>query len=87
MTWDNFPAEVQTLLTETFESLTAAHAEKVIAADEEYYRLYAEEGATVSEWDDPAEPASVCVDYWQDAAAKIGDTGIEIVNAIIALRS
>ncbi len=87
MTWDNFPAEVQTLLTETFESLTAAHAEKVIAADEEYYRLYAEEGATVSEWDDPAEPASVCVDYWKDAAAKIGDTGIEIVNAIIALRS
>lgn len=85
--WESYPAEVQELLTQTFNSLTGAQADKIIAADEEYYRLYAEDGATVSEWDDPNEPAEACKDYWTDAAAKLGEDGTEIVNAIIALRS
>lgn len=85
--WESYPAEVQDLLTETFASLTAGHAEKIIAADEEYYRLYAEDGATVSEWDDPNEPAAACEAYWQNAAAKLGDDAVSIVNDIIALRS
>ena len=84
--WNSYPVEVQNLLEECFNSLTAAHAEKVIAADDEYYRLYEEEGATVSEWDDPNEPASVCEDYWQTSAEKLGSDAVEIVNEIIALR-
>lgn len=85
--WSKLPAEAQDLLTETFNSLTAAHAEKVIAADEDYYAKYEADGATVSEWDDPAEPAAACEAYWADAAAKLGANGTEIVNEIIALRS
>lgn len=85
--WAELPADIQDLLTETFNSLTAAHAEKVIAADEDYYAKYEAEGATVSEWDDPAEPAAACEAYWADAAAKLGDVGVEIVNAIIDMRS
>ena len=85
--WAELPADIQELLTETFNSLTAAHAEKVIAADEDYYAKYEAEGATVSEWDDPAEPAAACEAYWADAAAKLGDVGVEIVNAIIDMRT
>lgn len=84
--WSSYPVEVQNLLKECFDSLTAAHAEKVIAADDEYYRLYAEDGATVSDWDDPNEPASVCEEYWQTSAEKLGGEAVEIVNEIIALR-
>ncbi len=84
--WNSYPAEVQNLLVECFNSLTEEHAQKVVDADEEYYRLYEEEGATVSEWDDSSEPASACKDYWISSAEKMGDDAVEIVNSIIELR-
>lgn len=85
--WANLPDEAKTLLKEEFAALTEGHAEKVIAADDEYYRLYTEEGATVSEWDDPAAVAAVCESYWLEHAEEVSPVALEIVNEIIAMRS
>lgn len=85
--WAGYPEEVQNLLKDEFMALTEAHAKKIIDADEEYYRLYVEEGATVSEWDDPAEVAAACESYWLENAEALGPEALEIANEIIAMRS
>ncbi|RGX56818.1 hypothetical protein DWV16_00410 [Anaerotruncus sp. AF02-27] len=84
--WNQLDPQVQAVLQESFDSLTAAHAEKVIAADEEFYKLYEEEGATVSEWADAQAPADASKDYWYTSAEALGGDSKDIVDAIVALR-
>lgn len=84
--WNKLPVEVQKVMKESFDSLTEAHAQKVIAADEEYYADYIKDGTTVTEWDDPNAVAAVCTDYWNTSAQKLGPDAIAIVNKIVALR-
>jgi TRAP-type C4-dicarboxylate transport system substrate-binding protein len=84
--WNGLPEEVRTVVKETFDSLTAVHAEKVVAADDDYYAKYVQDGATVSEWDDPQSVADVCVDYWETSAEKFGSEAVEVVRKIEALR-
>lgn len=84
--WNKLPAEIQKVLKESFESLTEAHASKVIAADDDYYNKYAAKNAIVSEWDDPGEPAAASESYWMTNAEKLGPKAVEIINKIVALR-
>ncbi len=84
--WNGLPAEVQTVLQETFSGLTAGQAEKVIAADEDYYAKYVQDGATVSEWDDPEAVAAVCTGYWETSATKLSPEALDVVKKIEALR-
>lgn len=84
--WNKLPVEVRQVMQDTFNSLTAAHADKVIAADDEYYKGYVKDGATVSEWDNPEEVAAIATDYWKERAGKLGPEAVDIVNRIIELR-
>lgn len=84
--WNKLPDEIKVVLKESFDSLTEEHAAKVVAADEDYYKKYVEDGATVSEWDDPSEPAAAAKDYWKTSGEKLGPKAVEIVGQILALR-
>lgn len=84
--WNKLEPDMQKVLKESFDELTAAHAEEVIAADEKFYTLYENDGAVVSDWANPEEPAAASKDYWYASAEKIGAEAKVIIDAIVALR-
>ena len=85
--WDSYPVEIRQIMTDTYKEVSEEYTAQIEAADEEYYKLYLEEGCTVSDWDDPSAPAAACEDYWLTSAEKLSPDAVEVVKAIVALRS